>query len=336
MKKTILIALTACTVLGVWPAFAQVKQTKEQILFYTSQWTGERFPDGRPKVPDDLLKRAVNCTIEDIQGYLSGQGYRNAYEGGWVALHPGQPFAGRALTAQFMPQRADMQQAVAAEGKTEKRAAVGTNSWVINELTMGDTMVVDGYGKIFEGTIIGSNLGAGIAANTHNGFVFDGGIRDQAENREHPGLTGLYRGYDPAGWAQMQLTGINVPVRIGHATVLPGDLVLATVDGVIFIPPHLAAEAIGRAEFTLLTDAYNFELNAQGLNKGQLEGGWDAAKYAGFVKWIDAHPEKLKMPRAEFDTRVKQATERQQGGGAAPGAGGRGAAPGAPAAAPGR
>ena len=109
-----------------------------------------------------------------------------------------------------------MAAAVAAEGKAEGRVS-GTNSWVINsELKMGDTMVVDGYGKIVEGTIIGSNLGSGIAAHTHSGFVFDAGIRDAEENREIENLNGLYRGYDPSAWAQMQLMGINVPVRISQ------------------------------------------------------------------------------------------------------------------------
>ncbi|HYS45050.1 MAG TPA: hypothetical protein VEM35_01350, partial [Rhizomicrobium sp.] len=45
------------------PAFAQVKQTREQMMFYTSQWKGERFSDGRPKVSDDLLKRVVNVSV---------------------------------------------------------------------------------------------------------------------------------------------------------------------------------------------------------------------------------------------------------------------------------
>jgi regulator of RNase E activity RraA len=183
---------------------------------------------------------------------------------------------------------------------------------------MGDTMVVDGYGKIVEGTIIGSNLGSGIAAHTHSGFVFDAGIRDAEENREIANLNGFYRGYDPSAWAQMQLTGINVPVRIGRAVVLPGDLVLAKQDGVIFIPAVLAANAIARAEFTNLQDAFNFELNRQGTNGAEFEGGWTAQKFAAFAKWIDAHPEKLKMTRAEFDALLTQAQMPR------PGRGGRG------------
>ncbi len=160
-------------------------------MFYTSDWKGDRFPDGRPKVPDDLLKRA----LEFDRGYLglsAQQGYTNQFEGGWQALHIEKPFAGRALTAQYMPLRPDMAKAIAAEGKAEGRVS-GNNSWPINELQIGDVYVADGFGKIIEGTLIGSNLGNGIAAHTHTGFVFDAGIRDQEENREIPNFNGFYR-----------------------------------------------------------------------------------------------------------------------------------------------
>ncbi len=299
MKTTISRILIIFTIFGAATAFGQIKQTKEQILFYTSEWKGDRFPDGRPKVADNLLQRALDVSIEDVWEYIRGQGYMNQFESGWQALHAEKAFAGRALTAQFMPRRPDMAAAVSAEGKTEGRVS-GTNSWVINELTMGDTMVCDGYGKIVEGTLIGSNLGSGIAAHTHSGFIFDAGIRDAEENREIANLNGFYRGYDPSAWAQMQLTGINVPVRIGRAVVLPGDLVLAKQDGVIFIPAVLAAAAIGKAEFTNLQDAFNFELNKQGANGAEFEGGWNAQKLDAFEKWVNAHPDKLKMTKAEF------------------------------------
>ncbi|MGA3241985.1 MAG: RraA family protein [Bryobacteraceae bacterium] len=320
MKRVIVGLLIVCAMPGASTVFAQIKQTREQIAFYTPEWKGDRFPDGRPKVQDNLLERALDVSIEDVWDYLRGQGYVSQFEGGWQALHAEKPFAGRALTAQFMPRRPDMAGAIAAEGKAEGRVS-GTNSWVINELKMGDTMVADGYGKIIEGTLIGSNLGSGIAAHTHSGFIFDAGIRDAEENRQIANLNGFYRGYDPSAWAQMQLTGINVPVRIGRAIVLPGDLVLAKQDGVIFIPASLAAAAIGKAEFTNLQDAFNFELNSQGKNGAEFEGGWTPEKYAAFGKWIDAHPEKLKMTRAEFAALLAQAQMPRSGGG---GRGGRG------------
>jgi 4-hydroxy-4-methyl-2-oxoglutarate aldolase len=302
VRSILLVALTASL------AFAQVKMTKEQMMFYTSDWKGDRFPDGRPKVPDDLLKRALDVSIEDVWDYLRDEGYRNQFEGGWQALHIEKPFAGRALTAQYMPLRPDMAKAIAAEGKAEGRIS-GNNSWPINELQIGDVYVADGFGKIIEGTLIGSNLGNGIAAHTHTGFVFDAGIRDQEENREIPNFNGFYRGYDPSAWAQMELTAINAPIRIGRAVVLPGDLVLAKTDGVLFIPALVAESAISSAEFTNLKDAFNFELNQQGKNGAEFEGGWTPAKYAALAKWINDHRDKLKMPRAEFDALVAKASQ---------------------------
>jgi 4-hydroxy-4-methyl-2-oxoglutarate aldolase len=306
MKKAIVTLVLVWTMLGASAAFSQVKMTKEQMMFYTSDWKGDRFPDGRPKVPDDLLKRALDVSIEDVWDYLREQGYHNQFEGDWQALHIEKPFAGRALTAQYMPLRADMQKAILAEGKTEGRVS-GNNSWPINELQVGDVYVADGFGKVVDGTLIGSNLGNGIAAHTHTGFVFYGGIRDQEENREIPNFNGFYKGYDPSFWQQMILTAINAPVRIGRAVVLPGDLVLAKTDGVIFIPAVKAEAAVSHAEFTNLMDDYNFELNREGKNGAEFEGGWTPAKYQGLAKYIDAHPEKLKMPRSEFDQLLKDA-----------------------------
>jgi 4-hydroxy-4-methyl-2-oxoglutarate aldolase len=304
MKSVVLAALVASSLLGTH-AFTQVKQTKEQIMFYTADWKGERFADGRPKIADDLLKRAVDCSIEDIWDYLRQNGYANQFEGDWQALHIDKPFAGRAMTSQYMPTRPDMAKAEAAEGKAEGRIAFSNNnSWPINDLVPGDVYVADGYGKIVEGTLIGSNLGSGIAAHSKVGFIFYGGIRDEEENRELPNFNGFYKGYDPSAWAQEELTSINAPIRIGRAVVVPGDLVIAKPQGVLFVPAILAEGAVSSAELTGLMDAYNFELNAQGKNGGQFENGWDAAKFAGLKQWVAAHPEKLKMSQAEFDAAV--------------------------------
>jgi len=283
------------------PAMAQVKQTRDQMMFYTSEWKGERFPDGRPRVSDDLLKRVVNVSVEDLWDYLRDKGFNCQFDTGFQMLHPEKPFAGRALTSQYMPLRKDMYAAIAAEGKREGRVS-GNNSWPIAELKEGDMYVADGFGKIVEGTLIGSNLGSGIATHSKTGFVFDAGIRDAEENRELVNMNGLYRAYDPSAWKDMTLTSINAPIRIGRATVLPGDLVLAKSEGVIFIPAYLAEDAVAHAEFINLEDAFNFDLNKSGKNGGEFEGGWNTRKYAAFVSWIDANPGKLHMTRGEFNT----------------------------------
>jgi len=310
MLKHLKPILLGCLALAIaTPALAQVKQSREQILFYTSQWKCDRFPDGRPKVPDDLLKRVVDVSIEDIWDYLRDKGFNCQFDTGFQMLHPEKPFAGRALTTQYMPLRRDMYDAIAAEGKREGRVS-GNNSWPIAELVTGDMYVADGFGKIVEGTLIGSNLGSGIATHSKTGFVFDAGIRDAEENRELENMNGLYRAYDPSAWKDMTLTTINAPIRIGRATVLPGDVVLAKNDGVIFIPAYLAEDAVSHAEFIKLEDTFNFELNRQGKNGGAFEGGWNGPKYKAFVEWIDANPSKLKMSRAEFNAILQERSKR--------------------------
>src|SRR5947207_14647234 len=123
MKKTICVALVFCALFCVAPALSQVKMAHDQMLFYASEWKGERFPDGRPKLPDSLLKRAAETTTEDVWEFLRERGYRNQFEGGWQALHIDKPFAGRALTAQYMPTRPDVQRAIRAEGKAGRRVS---------------------------------------------------------------------------------------------------------------------------------------------------------------------------------------------------------------------
>jgi 4-hydroxy-4-methyl-2-oxoglutarate aldolase len=81
MKKLMVAVVITWTLLGASAAFSQVKMTKEQMMFYTSDWKGDRFPDGRPKVPDDLLKRALDVSIEDVWDYLRARGYANQFEG---------------------------------------------------------------------------------------------------------------------------------------------------------------------------------------------------------------------------------------------------------------
>ena len=107
----------------------------------------------------------------------------------------------------------------------------------------------------------------------------------------------------------MELTSINAPIRIGRAIVLPGDLVLAKTEGVLFIPAILAEEAISSAEFTALMDDYNIELNREGKNGAEFEGGWTLAKYDGLAKWIAAHPDKLKMSQSQFDALLAESKE---------------------------
>ncbi|NNE75603.1 MAG: RraA family protein, partial [Pricia sp.] len=176
------IFLTFLFFISIMPIWSQgVAATPEYIKELTADWTGERFDDGRPKVSDALLQRLKKIQIEEAWGYLRGKGYHNQYDGDWVMLHPDGVMTGRALTAQYMPLRPDLKELVKQKGAQESRDTIGgSNSWPIEILRPGDVYVADGYGRIIDGTLIGSNLGNAIYTNSKNGVIFDGGVRDVA------------------------------------------------------------------------------------------------------------------------------------------------------------
>lgn len=282
--------------------------TREQMIAYTSDWTGERFEDGRPKIPDSYLERAKNISIEEAWGAMRGQGYSNQFEGDWIMIHEDMPMAGRALTAQYMPTRPDINDIITKNGKAEGRIGA-SNSWPIDALQQGDIYVADGFGKIIDGTLIGDNLGNAIYANSGNGVVFDGSLRDLEGLERIDGFNAFVRGWDPSYIKDMMLTGLNTPIRIGRATVLPGDLVLAKREGVIFIPAHLVEQVITQAEFVALKDEFGHLRLKQGkYTPGEIDTKWTEAIKTDFLNWIEENQDKLPMSKEELDNYLKTRT----------------------------
>lgn len=281
-----------------------VASSPEYIKALTSNWEGERFEDGRPKVSDALLARLKNIQIEEAWGYLRSHNYHNQYEGNWEIIHPDSVMTGRAITAQYMPSRPDFQKHIKLEGAMEKRDTVGgSNSWPIEILQPGDIYVADGYGRIIDGTLIGSNLGNAIYANSQNGVIFDAGVRDLAGLRNIPGFNGWFRGDDPSYLQQEMLTSINKPVRIGRAIVLPGDVILANRFGTVFIPAHLVSGLVISSEVVGLRDLFGFQrLREKKYTPGQIDTRWTDEITADFMDWIQKYPDnKLPMTRKELN-----------------------------------
>ncbi len=282
--------------------------SRELLETYTSQWEGERYDDGRPKVPDQLLERAKNISIEEAWGVLRNEGYENQFEGDWKMIHDDVPVVGRALTAQYMPARPDMADAVEKQGKADGRIG-SSNSWPIDALHQGDVYVADGYGKVVDGTLIGDNLGNAIYAKSGNGVIFDGSLRDLGGLSKIEGFNAFVRGWDPSFIKDMMLSGLNAPIRIGRATVLPGDVVLAKREGVVFIPAHLAEKVITNAEFIALKDQYGHQVLREGkFTPGQIDTRWTDEIKQDFMSWLDDNPDKLPMSRAELDAFLEDRT----------------------------
>lgn len=305
-KKSILAAVMLMAFIA--SAAQNIGSSPDYIKALTAEWKGERFADGRPKVPDAILERLKNISIEEAWGVLRNRGYNNQFEGDWQVIHPDEAMTGRVVTAQYMPLRPDLEKYIKEKGKAENRAQQGgTNSWPIDVLIEGDVYVADSYGKIIDGTLIGDNLGNSIYAKSKRGVIFYGSVRDQEGLEEIKGFNGWIKGSDPSFINQMSLVSINAPIRVGRAVVLPGDVVLAKKFGVIFIPSHIVEELVITAEVTALRDEFGHLRLREGKYKpGQIDSQWTEEIKKDFMNWLNNYPGKLPMTKSELDDYFKE------------------------------
>ena len=269
-----------------------VQPTREAMIALTSENPFERFADGRPKVPDDLIERMKLVTTEEAWGTLRRHGFNLQFAGSWKETHPGKVTVGRAVTAAFVPHRPDFHKAIQDSGIAAGRGKIGgQNSWIIEQLERNDVMVCDLFGKVKDGTLVGDNLGTAVAKRTHAGAVIDGGVRDLAGLVELNDVNFYVRGFDPTAIADVTLSGINIPVRIDGMTVLPGDVILGTATGIIVIPPHLVKEVVEESENTRVRD----EFGKMRIGEGKYTSGeidvqtWREDIEADYTAWKKAN-----------------------------------------------
>jgi len=250
-----------------------------------------------------------HVTITQAWGVLQGEGYRWQYEGNWICTHPGQVLVGRALTAVYMPRRPGIRRIM--EEKGERAGCIGDQiSWPIDMLVERDVYVADVYGKIEEGAIIGDNLSTAILANSGNGVVHNASVRDIEGIKELPDFTSFVRGWHPSyASPTIMLMGVNTPIRIGQATVMPGDVVLGKENGVIFIPPHLAEKVVKTSELVRLRDAFGKNRLKEGkYTPGQIDAAWTDEIEADFSRWLEDHINELTVPREAIQILLKERT----------------------------
>jgi regulator of RNase E activity RraA len=228
--------------------------SREQMVRYTPLNPFERFADGRPKVPDDLLERLKKLSLEDAWSVLQAKGYSNQFVVGFKVLHPGKKLVGRAYTSQYAPLRPDLVPVLEEDAKASG-LPLRTTEKTIERLQKRDVAVVDLMGASPGHNFGGDNLQAALFAATGTGAVVDGTIRDIGGILDI-GSQIYYRESMPPAVSGVMVTGLNVPVRIGKAYVMPGDAVLGDREGVVFIPPHLVKEIVEKAEAGALKDEW--------------------------------------------------------------------------------
>lgn len=289
--------------------------SKNDLLMLTPNWEGERFEDGRPKVPDEILDRMKLVTLEEAWSVLKGENYTNQYEEGWITINPDSVLVGRALTATFMPGRPDVQRVINQQGQVDGRIK-SQNSWPIDMLVPRDVYVVDQFRAHIDGPTIGDNLGNSIYAKSGNGIVYNGAIRDVNGLKEIESFTSFYRSYHPShhlnnpdGRLNTTLVGINTPTCIGQVMVIPGDVILGRDGGVMVVPPHLAEKVVKISEVIRLRDMFGHQrLREQRYTAGQIDSRWSDDIERDFSKWLNHHIDELPVPKEQIQELLKTRT----------------------------
>ena len=287
---------------------------RDELVYLTPEWKGERFEDGRPKVPDAILERMKLVTIEEAWAVLRGERFNYQFEGGWMTINPDSVLVGRAVTATFMPGRPDIHRVIDERGHNRDQRSGAQNTWAIDLLQPGDVYVADQFGATVDGPTIGDNLANSIFTKSGNGIVYDGAIRDISGLKEMGGFTSYFRTYhpshhNPGGNLNTTLVAINQPTRIGMATVMPGDVVLGRDGGVIFIPPHLAERVVTTSEIVRLRDMFGHQrLREQVYTPGQIDTRWSDEIERDFSQWLRDHVDELPVPPEQVQEYLRTRT----------------------------
>jgi regulator of RNase E activity RraA len=298
-----------------------VQASKEEIIALTPDWKGERFPDGRPKVSDDILRRMKPVTIEEAWATINGAGYRYQIAESWGQyINPDSVLVGRAYTTTFLPGRPDVWKAIDSMGKKEGRRS--QNVWAVEQLQKGDVYVAYQFGAKKNGPTIGDNVGTAIYTRTGNGIVYDGALRDVEGLKELGGFTSFFSSYDPSfhnpgGGQNRDLTtmivGINKPTNIKGVTVMPGDVVLGKMGVVIFIPPQLAERVVKSSERTRLEDEFGHLRLKQGkYTAGQIDARWSDDIQKDYTQWLKDNVNKLPVEREQVLEIIKERESNRQ------------------------
>ena len=287
--------------------------SRDDIIQLTPEWTGDRFEDGRPRVSDDILARMEQCTTEEAWAVIWQKGYKFNFQGGWKTTHGDKILVGRAVTAVFVPERADLHNYLMEYGHEQEGRVGAMNSWVIETLVKDDVLVVDLFGKVWQGTFSGGNLSTAIATRTGRGQVIYGGIRDFQQICGIDNLQTFFVDCDPTPIREVTMIGMNVPARIGGAVCMPGDVVLGTPSGVIFVPPQHAEEIVVHSERTRLREIFGLQRLREGVyTSHQMDTKWTPEIEADFHGWrrTNTPPEYQHLTwDEESDTEKKQSDE---------------------------
>jgi regulator of RNase E activity RraA len=218
----------------------------------------ETLKPNMARATGEQLAKLRELPLEAIWGAVRAQGHLNCCITGLATTRPGERLVGRARTIRCLPDRPDLRKASQELNKAGNWPNA-SNVRAAEDSEPGDVLVVDLGGRVAEGIFWGDISALGAQINGAAGAVLWGGTRDKEELEAMKGFPVLAVGFDPGVNTSIG-TDWNVPVRVGNATVLPGDIVVADSEAVIFFPAALADAVIRRATAVKEQEDYERQL----------------------------------------------------------------------------
>jgi regulator of RNase E activity RraA/2-keto-4-pentenoate hydratase/2-oxohepta-3-ene-1,7-dioic acid hydratase in catechol pathway len=251
---------------------------------------GDNHHDGRPGAPSLVLPPATLTALGQVStATLASQLRRRGLNGltmdGLRSTRPAQRMIGFARTLRYLPLREDLSARVGGGMNAQKQA--------IEQIRPGEVLVIDARRETTAGTI-GDILALRAQARGAAGVVTDGAIRDSGRLAAldipayhaavHPAVLG--RRHVP--WES------GVTIACAGVTVQPGDLLVGDADGVVVLPPALAAE--------ILADALQQEREEEFIAAQVAAGAEIDGLYPLGERWRGAYDAWLKAGQAGGET----------------------------------
>ena len=208
-----------------------------------------------PGLDPELRAKLERAPVAGLSQQLRKRGLDNVTIDGVRPLHPGAKLVGLARTLRFVPNREDLFDSHGGGYNAQKRAfdAVGE----------GEVIVIEARGESGSGTL-GDILAIRAHARGAAGIVTDGGVRD-IDAVSAVGIPVYTAGAHPAVLGRRHVPwDADVTIACGGTTVQPGDILVGDADGVIVIPPALAAEVADAALEQEIEDGWITERVAEG------------------------------------------------------------------------
>ncbi|MFJ6000623.1 fumarylacetoacetate hydrolase family protein [Arthrobacter sp. NPDC092385] len=268
------------TPLAAFGARPKVDDLQREEAYGSRQAAGLGEPAGPGRVlTPELREKLGQVSTATLSAQLRKRGLNNVSIDGLTSTQPGRRVVGLARTLRYVPNREDLFAAHGAGYNAQKRA--------IDAIGEGEILVMEARGEKGTGTV-GDILALRAQVRGAAAIITDGGVRDVAAVAALDMPT-FYANPHPAVLGRRHIPwDTDVTIACGGTTVQPGDIIVADADGILVIPPFLAAELAEDAAVQELEEAFIAEMVAGGHGVDGLYP-LNAAWRERYDRWREGH-----------------------------------------------